>query len=406
MTRSTRLPACLLCLSGILLACCGQITPGGTVDRTTVGDTLIVTTTPPIEPGESLFRFEPDLVLGVAEGESEDDPYMFSWIVDLAVDENGQMYVSEYGDREIRVFDSEGRFQNRFGRAGQGPGEFHSGSYEIQPVSALHDGRVVVQDHPHSLEVFGPDGGYETSIDLTPLSLTTRTPGRAFFPIRWLSRSGQLIIPWRESRIQEGTAIRFLITDESLSNLQWLSGRLVYTDSYTEGSRSIALPFTGNVVWTITGESVLVQAKSDSYRLIYYDLTRDRWLHAILNIEPEPVTSEEVRLYKDQRLSRMSDAQRARMEPLYNRATFPKVKPFFSHLMGDDEKRLWVARDVETYLLGTPDTWRYDLFNDRGEWLGIVKSPHSWDLIRNGYAYIVTTDEFQVIKRYKIIPTR
>ena len=66
MIKSPRIPAGLICLLGILLACCGRRTPGGTVERTTVGDILIVTTTPPVEPVESLFRFEPDLASSTA----------------------------------------------------------------------------------------------------------------------------------------------------------------------------------------------------------------------------------------------------------------------------------------------------------------------------------------------------
>ncbi len=56
---------------------------------------------------------------------SFDDPDLgFSRIGRADVDRDGRIFVSEVQAAEIRVFDAEGRFLHRFGRRGEGPGEF------------------------------------------------------------------------------------------------------------------------------------------------------------------------------------------------------------------------------------------------------------------------------------------
>ena len=397
----------LSCLSGLLCLFatqCGGTAPAGDVQRVTVGDTLIVTTTPSDEPRTSLYHFEPDLVIGVGEGESMDDPFMFSYIADLTVDPDGQIYALEYGDREVRIFNSSGQFLRRFGRSGQGPGEFHSGADAVQPISILQDGRVVVEDYPFSIEVFDKDGIYEQSIDLNPLNLNIHVSGRAFFPIHWLSDIGTMVIPWRYSSRQEGMVYRFLLTDESFGSVRWLPVRISYSAMYSEGSTSISLPFVGRAVWTMTGNSTIVWAKSDEYRLTCYDIGQDRWMQLVLNVEPVPVTSADIEKFKERHLSYGPASRRAVFEPLYNRAPYPKNRPFFSSLTGDDEGNIWVARDVETYLIGEPEMYHYDLFSEDGEWMGIVESPRLWEVIKDGFAYATSSAEYPVIERFRIAP--
>ncbi len=48
----------------------------------------------------------------------------FGDVVGLAVDGSGRTYVADRTTQEIRVFDADGRFIRRFGRGGEGPGEF------------------------------------------------------------------------------------------------------------------------------------------------------------------------------------------------------------------------------------------------------------------------------------------
>ncbi len=57
-------------------------------------------------------------------GNVEDPDLGFSRIRDVDVDRDGNIYVAESLDREIRVYGPDGDFLHRFGGNGQGPGEF------------------------------------------------------------------------------------------------------------------------------------------------------------------------------------------------------------------------------------------------------------------------------------------
>ena len=62
-----------------------------------------------------------DLEIGEMAG---DDPYLFSYIVAVAADEQGRVIVADRDAVEIRVFGPEGDFAFHFGGRGEGPGEF------------------------------------------------------------------------------------------------------------------------------------------------------------------------------------------------------------------------------------------------------------------------------------------
>ena len=56
---------------------------------------------------------------------SVDDPdYGFSRVGSVDVDEEGNLYVYEFADTEIRVYSPDGELLRRFGGEGDGPGEF------------------------------------------------------------------------------------------------------------------------------------------------------------------------------------------------------------------------------------------------------------------------------------------
>jgi len=65
-----------------------------------------------------------DAVEELRLGDVDDPDLGFSRIGSVDVDRDGQVFVFEMLDRQIRVYDADGRFVRRIGRQGEGPGEF------------------------------------------------------------------------------------------------------------------------------------------------------------------------------------------------------------------------------------------------------------------------------------------
>lgn len=83
-------------------------------------------------------------------------------VSEVAVADDGAVYISRQAECDVLMFDDQGRQIGRFGRRGQGPGEFQV------PMSVhVDDGHVYVLDiQLNAVNVFGRDGEFEKRLDL------------------------------------------------------------------------------------------------------------------------------------------------------------------------------------------------------------------------------------------------
>lgn len=94
-------------------------------------------------------------------GSSGNGPGQFVYPTDIAFDELGRVFVSEYGDHDrIQVFDQAGNYLYEFGSFGDGDGQFR------RPQSMIiRDGLVYVTDAcNHRIVVFKTDGTWVKNI--------------------------------------------------------------------------------------------------------------------------------------------------------------------------------------------------------------------------------------------------
>ncbi|WP_419160930.1 hypothetical protein [Candidatus Palauibacter sp.] len=121
-----------------------------TVD-TLAGGRIVVTNPSRTQGGGSVgWRLVEDLRLGRVEGSGPD---IFAEIRDIAVGENGLIYVLDVGWKEVRVFSREGRYLRRMARAGGGPGEKRYGSRIDQDVVWQAPNRLWVGDGRQQLSL-------------------------------------------------------------------------------------------------------------------------------------------------------------------------------------------------------------------------------------------------------------
>lgn len=111
-----------------------------TVETLEGGRILVRNPAPGRGGGPDEWRLVEELRLGRIDGTG---PEVFGDVHDVAVDEMGHIYVLDYGSKEVRVFDREGRHLRNMARDGEGPGEFRysgfSPAYRIvwQPPNRL-----------------------------------------------------------------------------------------------------------------------------------------------------------------------------------------------------------------------------------------------------------------------------
>lgn len=85
---------------------------------------------------------------------------LLSRVASLGFDSLGNLHIGDLGgdELEVLVVDPRGELVVRFGRQGEGPGEFRDASEAF----ALPDGRTVVPDDGHfAYHIFAPDGTFE-----------------------------------------------------------------------------------------------------------------------------------------------------------------------------------------------------------------------------------------------------
>ena len=84
------------------------------------GVTTVANPEVPLYP-DAKFLCEEELSIGLEDGDSN---YVFFRINGIEADSEGNIYVLDGGNFQIKVFNETGEFLYSFGKKGQGPGEF------------------------------------------------------------------------------------------------------------------------------------------------------------------------------------------------------------------------------------------------------------------------------------------
>ena len=135
---------------------------------------------------------EPRLRIGVEEGPEH---LMFSQIRSVARMDDGRILVANGQPMEIRVFSPTGAFLAKFGRRGQGPGEFQS---VTRAMSGGGDTVLAVNMPQFQLVRFMADGRHLGTVTVHRDSLARRLPGQRLSEgTREFMRNGSTIVTTR-----------------------------------------------------------------------------------------------------------------------------------------------------------------------------------------------------------------
>lgn len=337
-----------------------------------------------VAQSERVIDLEADLIIGEATGES------FGGGLRLAVNSEGWIYVGDWMNRHIRVFDRDGESRETIGRSGHGPGEFSA----IHQVAVGRGDSLYVWDaNARRLSVFAPERGHPLAYTLTLADVDgLGRPGRFFVPSD--PAAGFLFVFIQQA---EGTlSVHRVDREGRVSARPLLEGR--HSDSAVrvagQGTQVVRTSplFGREALIGLTPQDELYYGWSETIDLTFYDLSGRRIGEYRAEAPAISVTARDIKY----ELEGASEMRRRAIR----RSEHPKTKPALHTVIVDDEARIWLGRYTTD---PTKSEW----------WVGpntgnvapsVFTLPARVELkvVRGGYAYAVSTDDvgYPTIVRY------
>jgi hypothetical protein len=304
-------------------------------------------------------------VIGDVEGADE---YVFGEIVGVGVAPDGRIYVADGQANEVRVFRPDGTFAFRFGREGEGPGEFRA----IDALTFAPDGAVVVRDpRGFRITVFEPDGRYRSSYRLQrpfmqfsgTTTMTVDDRGRLFDQLQFSAG------PTSEDTLGVAVYSPDGEVADSLVLFAYRPRNIVITRD-GQAVLGIGIPFAARPAMAVARDGTTAFGIGDSLHFTVVDERGDTLRIVARDIEPVAVSAVE----RDSALAGMrktaEDNAGVRQLPDFD---FPARKPAYTHIVADATGHWWV---------GSGRTWGrapehagYDVFEKGGRYMGTVDVP-------------------------------
>jgi len=415
MTRSR----CAVAVGALLLtqaACAGDAAHAGpSTTRVTAGDTSVVRTA-----GEAArYTTAEEVRIGAIEGA---DAYTFGEVSDVAVGDDGRIFVLDGQALEVRVFSPDGRHLSSFGRAGGGPGEFK------QPggMVFLADGRLAVRDPGNTrMNIYSAEGESLTSWPI-PGGYFTSAPifadraGHVYMDV--ISDRDSVTGAWQVGLMRlraDGTVVDTVPRPHGDFDPPLLRAERV---SAQGTSRSLAgVPFWPSAYSTLNRNGEFVGGISDRYAIHTWraDGTMQRVERDIAAVAVDPGEAETAR-------ERTTRSMRG-LDPSWNWSgpQPPATKPYFRDVRTGDDGRIWVQRsqpatklppdpDARPHPAGLPALDRYvepvvwDVFEEDGTLFGTVSMPDRFRplVFQGDHVWGVLRDELDVmyVVRLRLTP--
>jgi hypothetical protein len=371
--------AILLCLfAGLALS---QTGPAGWKGKIVVEGGM-KTVKNPDQPlyGDFAFDLEKDLAIG---GDPAKEEYYFpKGTYGLAVDNEGNLFVSDPANLRVQEFDKSGKFVRTIGRKGQGPGEFRF------PARLKIDGmgRLCVFES-RAVQIFDKNGGFVSKIPLSSPNSPFLSSSGAVFGMEFISQEpGAFMEALKKKEPNDAKPQTIARFKGEFKEGQTVWVRHVYT------SKSSLTPLD---------PSSFAYGFSAEYRIILADAEGRTTLIIERPGIPAPITAAEKSWILEK--SPILADWNGPVEDPRKEMIFPEKRPFFERLLSDNLGRIY-ALEIQP-VLEPASPFRADVFSRDGILLYRLSIPVKPYLIKSGYLYEVhedkDTNEFQII-RYRI----
>lgn len=300
------------------------------------------------------------LVIGTVDGPEET---VFGRVAGVAIGADGRIYVADGQALEVRVFSPRGAFLSRFGRSGEGPGEFR----DISGLGFTPAGQLAVLDGVLGrLSFFSPDGEFSRSLRLErPYIQQVQRP-------LWFDRRG---------RFFDRVDLSHDVYVDSLGLMVYgPGGELQHTllaavdrptrIYLTRGGRpyaSLSVPFTPGPAVAVGPDGDVYSSDGAAYRIVVRTASGDTLRVLQRDVEPP--------LVEDRERQAAATALRDRIDrdggPQPKTLPIPVHKPAITGLTVDADGDLWVRTPMG------PGWTRveYGVFAPDGHYLGALSMP-------------------------------
>jgi hypothetical protein len=387
-------------------------------------DTVVKQAGPPLHRGPASLVSE--VRIGVVDGAEE---YMFAGSVEIAVGRDGSIYV--YDDRAgaLRKYDASGKFVAKFGRKGQGPGEYQ----QANGLGVMPDGRVVLRDPRNQrINVYSPSGepvdhwalpsnansfgSRMLTVDTAGIVYVAASPGGSSpsasssrVTIR-LSAQGRIIdtvrAPVFADELPQLTASMTRTTGSGVKRLP------------STTSQRTPVPFNPTGEWTWSPLGYMVTGFSNRYAV---DLRIPRGAAPLTWRQGDPVISVRrtvapVPVPEGERAQRRELVERAlrNVDPgwRWSGPDIPRTKPAYREILTGADGRIWVSLSAPSVsrTVNGRTSWSqplvFDVFEPDGRYIGQVPIPAGTapQVMRGDYLWASATDADGVprVHRFRI----
>jgi hypothetical protein len=326
----------------------------------------------PKEPmyGEDVLSLEEELSIGEKEGSEE---YMFSQIIDLGVDDGERIYILDFQEAHIKVFDKKGEYLRTIGKRGQGPGEIQ------RPMNLIitPGGQILVNDRgARFLHFFTLSGEYIRSISQATTFHLSRPK---------VDSKDNIVARYSVP----GNAWSFILKKFD-SNLNEILTIFSYEYVILPG---VMTPFPPQCYWDIADDDSIIWGYGEKYeiQILHPD---GRLIRKIVK-DYEPI-----RITEGEKQKWIKDVYGEQAVPPDIKVSWRKHHNAFGFMNIDDAGRIYVQTYEKT---SHGNGYYYDVFDSEGKCIAKIPLKFQPLIWKKNKVYTIEEDEkeYLVVKRYK-----
>jgi hypothetical protein len=330
-----------------------------------------------------------DAVVAVGGGPEGD----FFNVVGGALLPDGSFAVGVGGLSEVRFYDATGEPRARFGRPGDGPGEFSL----MGSLGGAGGDTVWVYDYGSTrASLLTPDDGFVRSVTLAPplgagMVLGRQADGSLIVAQMWGTPGGDG--PEAEGLVRDPAVYARYGPEGALTDTIGLfPGREVLHRLENGRMTMVAVPFARLSSHALLGDDLVV---GDQVRRELAIVGGGRTTALVRWAGPSlRITARDVEAWKEATMASAAESERPSVRAYLAEVPFPDVRPAYGRILTDPEGAIWVA----DYALPGEDAPRWEVFDGDGRWLATVDVPRRFRVLAVGADRVlgVARDELDV----------